>query len=322
MFHIPCVRLLLAKAPTFKAFENSLWVLPVSALLAGCATSGQLDAAAAFAKSASTLGQGVKTAYTQAVQDEANLRTAKYVVLNYLENFDTSPIAKGAYKTPLIRLGPKDIPGRYAAADALTAYGQALTTLLNSKTQESNLATATSTFTASLKNIPAKTLTQVGITSNDITDIGNLITSIGDIYLDFRREQVLQQVVPKAAPIVTKLCTLFANDFDTKAGMFGTIYSNNLNNVIISTEQSLNTNASNMAARAILLPIYQQTSSVQTQMIASFGSLNTAAKSCVKTNIAFANSVADPTLSLTDIIDFATKAQAAYEAVAAAAGHK
>ena len=55
--------------------------------------------------------------------------------------------------------------------------------------------------------------------------------------------------------------------------MFGTIYSNNLNNVIISTEQSLNTNASNMAARAILLPIYQQTSSVQTQMIASFGEL-------------------------------------------------
>jgi hypothetical protein len=38
----------------------------------------------------------------------------------------------------------------------------------------------------------------------------------------------------------------------------------------------------------------------------------------VKTNTAFAKSVSDPTLSLTDILDFTAKAQAAYSAVMAA----
>lgn len=323
VYDLLCVRARAARAGLERGLPRSIAIVLVGAALSGCAvTSGQLSAAATFGKSASTLADGAKSAYAQAQLDEANLRTSKYVVLNYLQNFDPSPIKKGDYKTPLIRLGPKDIPGRYAAANALAAYGQALTTLLDSKTQESDLATATGKLTTSLKSIPAKTLAQAGITSADITDLGNLITSFGDIYLDFRREQVLEQVVPKAEPIVTKLCTLFERDFDTKAGMFGTIYSNNLNNVIISTEESLNRNASDLQARAILLPIYQQTTSVQTQMITTFGDLNAAAKSCMKTSVAFADSIKDPTLSLDDIVDFATKAQAAYDAVTAAAAQK
>jgi membrane protein insertase Oxa1/YidC/SpoIIIJ len=47
--------------------------------------------------------------------------------------------------------------------------------------------------------------------------------------------------------------------------MFGTIYSNNLNNVIVSTEISLQKNANNLQARAILLPIYQQTAKFTAQ---------------------------------------------------------
>jgi hypothetical protein len=184
-------------------------VLLIASALAGCAVNaGQRDAAAAFGKSASTLAAGVQSAYAHAAQDESNLRTAKYVVLDYLQDFDPAPISNGDYKRPLIKLGPKDIPGRYAAAAALAAYGQAITTLLDSKTQESNLATATATFTTSLNNMPSKTLARAGITTADIADIGSLIMTFGDLYLDFQREQALQQLVPRAEPIVTKLCTL------------------------------------------------------------------------------------------------------------------
>jgi len=313
MYSVPCVRSSSAEASILAALANLLFLSAVGACLAGCATSGQLNAAAAFATSASTLGQGVKTAYTQAAQTEANLRTATYIVSK-----NASDITQYKYTTPLFGISPKDIPGRYAAANALTAYGQALTTLLDSKTQETNLATASGNFTAALKGIPATTLSQLRISSADITDVGNLITSLGDIYLDFRREQVLQQLVPKAAPIVNKLCSLFAQDFDTRSPMFGTIYSNAVNDVIWKTEDALTANAASLADRAILLPIYQQTASTRDQMVASFKSLNAAANSCVKTNTAFAKSVSDPTLSLTDILDFTAKAQAAYSAVMAA----
>jgi hypothetical protein len=180
-----------------------------------------------------------------------------------------------------------------------------------------NLASATSSFTSALKSIPTSTLKDAGITSADITDIGSLITSFGDIYLDFYREQILEQVVPKAEPIVTKLCTLFANDFDKRSPMFAAIYSGDIHDVIRFTEDTLKKQPENLQARAILLPIYQQTMALQTQTAASFASLNTAAKSCVKTSITFANSISDPTISLNDIVDFATKAQTAYNAVMA-----
>jgi hypothetical protein len=282
-------------------------------LLTGCAvTSGQLDAATAFGKSASTLAEGVKSAYSQAAQDEANLRTAKYVVL----------FGSGDYKKPLIALNPKDIPGRYAAADALAAYGQALTTLLDSKTQETDLATAASKLTGSLKNIPAKTLKEAKITPADVTDIGSIITSVGDLYLNYRREQVLEIVVPKAEPLVTKLCLLFAQDFDASGGMFGAIFSNSLNEVLVGTEKSIQQNSGSLQDRSILLSIYQQTASLQSRSMLTFNKLSAAAQSCVKTNVTLANSIKDPTLSMNDVIDFAAKAQAAYEAVRTAIDQK
>jgi hypothetical protein len=306
----------LFNSPVAKKLKSSLAVFVAILAAGGCAvTSGQLDAAATFAKSASTLAEGVKSVYAQSAQDEANLRTAKFVVLSRLDHFNPGSIGNRDYETPLIRLSPQEIPGRYAAADALAAYGQALTTLLDSKTQETDLATAAGKLTASLKSVPTKTLKDAHISAADITDIGSLITSLGDLYLDYRREQVLETVVPRAEPVVTRLCNLFARDFDEKSGMFATILTVRLNEIIADTETSLTLNAGDLHSRAILLPIYQQTKTIQLRSTTTFTSLTTAARSCVKTSVAFADSVKDPTLSLNDIIDFATKAQAAYDAV-------
>jgi hypothetical protein len=58
-------------------------LLSLASLLSACGvTRGQLEAAATFGKSATALADGVKNAYAQAAQDEADIRTAKYVVLS------------------------------------------------------------------------------------------------------------------------------------------------------------------------------------------------------------------------------------------------
>lgn len=291
-------------------------ILLAAGFAGGCATtSNELQAAATFAKTASTLSSSVQTAYTQAAQDEANFQTSRYVVLSSRHNFDLTPIYNREYKSPRVPLGPKDIAGRYAAAAALAAYGQALTTLLDSKSQETDLSTATGKLTAALKSIPSATLARAHITSAEITNVGNLITAVGDLYLDFRRQQVLETVIPHSAPVVANLCALFGQDFDVHGFMFASIMLNNLDDVIESTDASIQANAEDLQGRAILLPIYQQTTAMKTQLTTSYSSLQDAAKSCVKTNAALADAVKNQTLTLSDVIDFATKTEAAYNAV-------
>jgi hypothetical protein len=298
-------------------------ILCIAALLGGCGvTRGQLEAAATFGKSASALADGVKNAYAQAAQDEADVRTAKWVVLSSRQNFDPTPIRSGSYRTPLIRLSPKDISGRYAAASALTAYGQALTTLLDVKSQEGDLASATDKLTGALKGIPAKTLSQARVTPTEIDNVGRLITVFGDLYLDYRRREVLELIVPKTEPIVTKLCAMFGRDFDIEGGMFATIFFNDLDDVITSADASIQKHADALHDRAILLPIYQRTRAIRTKISTSYASLQEAARSCSKSSIALAKSIQDPTPTLDDIMDFATKAQVAYNAVMANVGQK
>lgn len=285
--------------------------------LAGCAvTRNQLDAATAFAQSTSTLGTSAQNAYSQAAAAEATLTTEYYIA-----HATPQAIKNDDYIKPRIALARKKIPGRYAAAAALAAYGHVLTTLLDSKTQESDLASATSAFTGALKSIPAKTLKDAGIKAAQITNVGNLITSFGDIYLEVYREKVLRQVVPKAEPIVKRLCTLFANDFGKKKPLFRVMYSNEINDVLRFTEKALKKRPKNLESRAILLPIYQKTKSIQSHVMPALTSVNAAAKSCVSTSVVFARSISDPSISPADVVDFAKKSRAAYDAVMATTKH-
>ncbi len=307
------------------ALGKSAPALCIALSLMGCGvTRGQLEAVSTFGKSATALADGVKSAYVQAAQDEGDLRTAQYVVLFRDNDFKPDPIRSHppAYTRPLVRLAAKDIAGRLAAASALTAYGQALTTLLDAKSQEGDLASATDKLTASLKGIPTQTLKNAQVTAGEIDDVGKLITSFGDLYLDYRRREVLEQVVPIAEPVVTKICVMFERDFDVDAGQFATIYRDATREIITDVSVSLDKNADSLERRAVLLPIYQRASAVKGKMEVSYASVKDAAKSCSKSSRALAASIKNPELSIDDIIDFATKAQTAYNAVVASANQK
>ena len=337
-----CVGTGAARSDHIRCGARYTLILFVAGALSACGvTRNEFEAAAVFGKSASALADGATSAYAQAVQDEADLRTARFTVLNARQNFDTTPILQKDYEKPLISLSKADIPGRYAAAAALTAYGKALTTLLDVKTQEGDLASATDKFTEALKGIPSQTLNRARIKPSDIDDFGKLITAFGDLYLDYRRRETLELIVPNAEPIVTKLCLLFARDFNPDGGLFATILFNDLEDVIAFTNASLGDSAKESTKddndkpevarkkqrdglhdRAILLPIYQRVSAIQTKVRFSYKTITEAAKSCSKANIALAQAVQDPTVTLDDILDFANKAEAAYNAIAAGAGQK
>jgi len=304
-----------------------------AALLTGCGVlSAQLEAASTFAKSTSQLADSAKSAYLQAGQDESTLRVVRYAVLG---NPQDSPklISAGNYQKPLLNLMPSyiSIKGRLDAAAALSAYGQALTALLDSKTQEGDLAAATDKFTAALKSIPAKDLTAAGIKTAEIDSAGAILKAFGNLYLDYRRREALEQVVPATEPVVTKLCKMFRNDFDILADgqAFAQVYYNSTDNILTAVTRKLKSDADSqgnggdgLERRAILLPMYMQVAAIKNKTKDTYATVKTAGASCATASQTLADSIKNPTVSLDDIIDFAKKADAAYTAVTAFAAGK
>ena len=280
----------------------------IAAPLQGCGvTRNESEAAGVFSKSASTLADSVKTAYSQAAQDEADLRAVRYVV------------GSGAYERSQ-SLGITTIKGRMAAANVLASYGAALSTLLDVKTQESDISGATDKLASAVKGIPSSLLKEASITSTEIDNAGKIFTVAAQFYLDYRRRQVLQEVVPSLEPIVTKLCKRFAQDFDFKRGGFAQVYYNTADraldkSVAISTD-------GDFQHRAVLMSVFQRADAVRTKAQVAFTSIEDAASSCVDASVALRKAVADPTVSFDDILNFANKAEAAYSAVHAIAAAK
>jgi hypothetical protein len=298
--------------------------------LAACGvTRDQLDAVGAFGKSTGKLANGVKDAYAQADQDEVDLRLAQQITS--VLTSDPAIILK-SYGARRFDLSAKKIKGRLAAADALSAYGTALSTLLDSKTQESNFSDAATSLTAAIKGLPPSLLADAGITGDDVAGVGAIVVAFGKLALDARRREVLEEVVPAAEPVVTKICLLFGRDFDVNRPFVGGIVKSEVTKSIDNIERVFTAKdvANNRAAdsgatmqnRAVLLPLYEKMRGIRTKSLAAFGDINEAALSCAKASVKLAAVVKDPQVTLDDIIDFAKKAQAAFEAVKNLSGSK
>jgi hypothetical protein len=286
--------------------------------LAACGvTRDQLDAVGAFGKSATSLADSVKAAYTQAEQNEIDLRLAQYIAYEQGSPSDTPKQILEGFRKPLFDLSKSKIKGRTAAAGALEAYGNALSTLVDSKSQDSDFSTAVTSLAGAVKGLPKSALSAAGITGSEIDGIGKVIVSVGELALDARRRQVLEEVVPAAQPVVTKICRMFGRDFDLNGRLVGTIVGNETRQTLADLENSIKKNGSTLQNRAILLPIYQKVTSMNASFNVTFGSIKDAAESCANASIQLAAAIKDPKYTLDDIINFVAKAQAAYDAIKA-----
>jgi hypothetical protein len=291
------------RAASFRiaSWAEILFGVGIALLVAGCGvTPNQTEAAGQFSKSAVALADTVKTAYSQAPQDDADFRAARYLISN------------GAYEEAKSG-GITTLTGRLAAATVLAAYGQALSTLLDAKTQHSDVSNATAKLAASVKGLPPAVLAQTSINTSEIDSAGTILTVGIDIYLDYRRRQVLQQIVPAMEPIVTKLCAKFGDDFDiNREGFFARVYYKRAGRILEDAA------AVNFTQRPMVQPTIQRVDAIRTKTVLAFSGVKQAANSCVKSSRALRDAVANPTISIEDILDFANKAEAAYNAVHAA----
>ena len=296
--------------------------------LAACGvTRDQLDAVGAFGKSASTLANSVKDAYAQADQNEVDLRLAQQIAS--VSTSDPAVILR-AYGVRRFDLSAKKIKGRLAAAEALSAYGVALATLLDSKTQDSDFSDAATSLTAASRG--CRPPAQRGITGDEVAGVGAVVVAFGKIALDIRRREVIEQVVPAAEPVVTKICLLFGRDFDVNRSSVGGIVKSEMIKSIddikrVFTAKDVTNgrdadSGATMQNRAVLLPLYEKLWNIKTKSLAAFADINDAAQGCAKASKNLAAVVKDPKVTLDDIIDFAKKAQAAFDAVKSLSGSK
>ena len=298
-------------------------VAALGLMLAACGvTRDQLDTVGAFGKSATKLADGVKAAYTQAAQNEVDLRLAQYIAYERGGPNDSPSQIIRSFRDPLFDLSKKRTKGRTAAATALDAYGKALSTLTDSKSQDSDFSTAVTSLIGAVKGVPSSVLSTAGITSSELDGLGKIVVVFGEFALDVRRRQVLEDVVPAAEPVVTKLCRMFGRDFDPNGRLVGTIVGTETQQTLADLENSMKKNGSQLQNRAILLPLYQKVTAIGASSNATFGALKEAADSCAKASVELAAAIKDPKYTLDDITNFVAKAQAAYDAVKAVAGSK
>jgi hypothetical protein len=277
----------------------------IAVSVSGCGvTRDQTDAAGAFSKSAIALADTVKTAYAEAPQDEADLRAARYVI-------------SGPPYAPPQSLGITELKGRLAAASVLSAYGHALSTLLDVKTQEADISAASGKLAGALKGLPKSFLAQTSITTAEIDSAGQLLTVFIGFYLDYRRREILEQIVPSMEPIVTKLCAKFGVDFDVdQPGWFANVYYIQADRILDHAV------VGDFAQRVTVQPVLQRLDAIRTKTRITFSTVKAAATSCVVSSKALRSAVENRTASFDDILDFANKAEGAYSAIQAAAAAK
>lgn len=279
-----------------------------SLLLSGCGvTRNQADAVGTFGKSTSLLASGVKAAYVQARTDENDLWLVARISAQQNDRL---------YRQKSRGWIASNFKGRAAAADALAAYGAALSALIDTKAQEADLSAAAEKLTVALKGIPSSILSSANITTSEIDGVGKAFVSIGELYLDARRRQILDRVIPSAEPIVSRLCTLFRTDFDYKRSpTFASVFRDDARDVLVVASASVRENGGSLKDRAILIPLYQKADLIRTKAETTYGAVAEAADGCVTSSQVLRVAINDPTLSLDDVIDFATKTEAAYNAI-------
>jgi hypothetical protein len=178
-----------------------------------------------------------------------------------------------------------------------------------------------SKLTDALKSIPVSTLKDAKITAAQIAGLGSVLIAVGNTYLDWRRRQTLEAVVPATSPIIGRLCRMFGHDFDSdKLDSYAGVYVRTAGKNEADASGALSKNADSLQARAILMPMYRHARMLYERSDSLFKPLEGAATACDSANTALAASIADPKVSLSDIRDFVKEADSAFSAIQATIG--
>ncbi|WP_026841216.1 hypothetical protein [Citrifermentans bremense] len=203
------------------------WCLIVAVYLGGCGlTSAQRKDLESFGNAASTLGATCKEqliASRASVIDMKRYRLAIDKMKLPPSPPDDVPQA-GAREYYFSRalnldagLDKSNIDTRVAAVDVLQRYGKLLVAF-TTESHEKEITEAAGEFAKSVGKFPGNPMT-----GEEIDGLGRIVTSAGGILVEHHKKEVLENVVPKVAPLIEKICDSLEQDFDPKNGK---VYAN------------------------------------------------------------------------------------------------
>lgn len=200
------------------------WILIVAITLQGCGLStAQRKEIEVFGHAATTLGLSSKEQLIEGrenviVMKRYRLAIEKYVLPPYRS--DSGMSAREFFFSKSLDLDAgldvNDIDIRVAAVDLLQQYGKLLVAF-TTDSHEKEIKESADKFAKSVGKFPNNPMT-----SDEISGLGQIVTSVGGFLVEHQKKEALEKVIPKVAPLINKICDSLEKDFDPKKnGVYG-----------------------------------------------------------------------------------------------------
>jgi hypothetical protein len=202
------------------------WFLCTAIVLPGCGLTGaQKHDIDLFGQAAATLGAASEGEFVSAREHVIEMKGLRLAIekktLSQVPP-DGSPATRDFYSSRILDLDSgldqDNISSRVAAVDLLQQYGNLLTAF--SSAEEKELQDASDNFARSLTSFPHNPMSK-----EEVAGVGDLVRVAGSTFLERKKKDTLEEVIPKVSPLIVAICDSLENNFDPHAkGVAGTIY--------------------------------------------------------------------------------------------------
>jgi hypothetical protein len=276
--------------------------VPLIFCIAGCGLSaGEKTAVGSFGSSVSSFGT-VAGQQLPAMRDGSVAMTeAAYTADPATKWPDTAHIGTAGYEAIMYgKFTPERVAQRQQAITVLVDYGTALTALAGYDASK-DLATSSAALGTAIKGLPKQDKV---ISDADADVLAQIVQQLGGLLVDYEKARAVRRIVPIYQPQVDKLCTLLADDFDSKQPELANVYEGQAASLREHEIIRLNTNGQSMAVRAQALPALELADSNYRRARQVLPGVADAGRKCVTASDNLAKAVASPSYSLADIEAF------------------
>lgn len=261
--------------------------------LSACGLSSvQRDAVIQFSTASAAFGETISTQMVETRSMVIDLNT--HVLL-----LDPSMLTKrekieGAFS--LDRVGP-----RIQAAKAVQTYGELLLALVED-TQEKELQTAATNFTQSIRGLDSQ---KRKIGDDQLQGIGEVVVAIGGLWVEYKKREALEQIVPEAHEQIKEIGKLFATEFAANGAIARNLDATS-QLAVRAADGILDQKGSSPGDRSAAAMAHRKGIETSLKANAIFPPMATAALEMVKAHSQLVNSLLKKELTVADIKVFTT----------------
>jgi hypothetical protein len=274
----------------------SVLVLCAFTTLAGCGLSQvQKDAISQFSQTSSAFGKNVSNQLTDARDAVIDARK-RVLILNpsKLQNRDD---LEGT-------LTPKNVSARVRAAEALQSYGELLEAIVED-TQKQELEDASKTFTTSLRGLDPDSNK---LSDDQLTAIGGVVQDIGGLFVEYKKEKALKELIPATHDQVKTVAELFKQEFKTD-GPFA-LYVNGTSALLVSsTDPLLDHPQGTVADRTMVAESFAQGIQLRQKTNEIYPQIAAAADTLISSHQNLINTIQNDKLEMKDLTAFTKTVQ-------------